>query len=136
MSDLVRKPRERFSCDMTHLKPLHHLYPLGKSQDIHHKPAKVKLGFSVVIVPQSLIYMVGKLQILLEDTWAIAAAWHCGGMPSYPSTTTKQSGVGLQMTDALLIPEDQRSCKGTPDIWAKYKHKTYKTWLKMTYSKQ
>ena len=27
--------------------------------------------------------------------------------------------------------EDQWSCKHSPDIWASYKHKTYKTWLKM-----
>ena len=25
-------------------------------------------------------------------------------------------------------PENQWSCKGSPDIWALYKHKTYKTW--------
>ena len=27
-------------------------------------------------------------------------------------------------------PEDQLSCKRSPDIWASYKHKTYKTWEK------
>ena len=26
--------------------------------------------------------------------------------------------------------EDQWSCKRSPDIWASYKHKTYKTWEK------
>ena len=25
-------------------------------------------------------------------------------------------------------PEDQWSCKRSPDIWASYKHKIYKTW--------
>ena len=30
----------------------------------------------------------------------------------------------------ILKPGDQWSCKCSPDIWAKYKHKTYKTWKK------
>ena len=31
----------------------------------------------------------------------------------------------------IMKPEDQWSCKRSPDICAMYKHKTYKTWIKM-----
>ena len=30
----------------------------------------------------------------------------------------------------ICKPGDQWSCKRSPDIWAMYKHKTYKTWKK------
>ena len=39
--------------------------------------------------------------------------------------------LSIQPRIHIIKPEDQWSCKRSPDIWALYKHKTYKTWIKM-----
>ena len=38
--------------------------------------------------------------------------------------------IGKTVSEKMLEPEDQWSCKRSPDILASYKHKTYKTWKK------
>ena len=47
----------------------------------------------------------------------------------YAFLHAKLSSIDVHhVSNNKIKPEDQWSCKRSLDIWAKYKHKTYKTW--------
>ena len=64
--------------------------------------------------------------------------WYIGNTDEQDDNVASHQGLHCLLIQFLLKdennnePEDQWSCKRSPDIWALYKHESYKTWLKMT----